>query len=864
MRSYMMVFTLLLNLSVLTDNVVAAELRSGYAADIPRVADLRDLGSAPGSTPIAISLTLNYQHERELRSLIASQADARSPFYHKYLSNAQFDAFFAPSTADHAHVVTSLLRAGFVITRTYRNRTLVDATAPAAVVNRYFSTDLHFVEQAGAGIHYANARPALMPRDLRGILGTVELNNLEIVEPLYRQSSSIQQATAQNRARSSAQTSASQVFQPGQASRQAIGGPLYGPDGGYGPLAAAQGYDLPVQHGYDGSSRTAGIVIWADYLDADIAAYEKQWGIQRTGSTKRVKLHGGGKFYPDPKMAGNPSIEAELDVETIEGLSPGANIVVYEFPKPSVVQIEDAYNTAVVDNVVDVLNSSFGGCESSDTSFATATNQYAMQGAAIGMTFAAAAGDYGSNECGRKHTIQGVETPAGGPEFISIGGTSLQVSSNGAWGSEEVWNSNGGAGGGGVSTVFNLPSYQQGIPNMIASGRNQPDIALSADPSYGTSLYFNGQWIGPEGGTSWASPIFTAYVTQVGQVSGARTSFMDPQIYGIFSNTNYSYFHDITSGNNFGYNAGSGYDQASGIGSLLSGYALASSLVRPPPTIAHFLAASNPCGIAAGPDGNIWFIENGFYSYAEVYTTSGSFVAQYGLPQFACMITSGPDGNLWFLAAQSVGSISTSGAGSVYPLPQQHYYEDAITAGPDGNIWFVEDVPNKIGRITPLGALTEYVIPTQGALPAGIASSKDGALWFTESGAGKVGRITTQGSIKEYGVPTVGSGPIFITSGPDGNLWFTESSAIGRITRHGKVKMFSTGQIGASGIATGPDGNLWFTANGLIGRITVGGAITTYPIPPNSGYADLITGGSDGNLFFTERNQQRFIGKVTL
>src|SRR6202022_2504711 len=69
MRSYMMVFTLLLNLSVLTDNVVAAELRSGYAADIPRVADLRDLGSAPGSTPIAISLTLNYQHERELRSL---------------------------------------------------------------------------------------------------------------------------------------------------------------------------------------------------------------------------------------------------------------------------------------------------------------------------------------------------------------------------------------------------------------------------------------------------------------------------------------------------------------------------------------------------------------------------------------------------------------------------------------------------------------------------------------------------------------------------------------------------------------------------------------------------------------------------
>jgi hypothetical protein len=357
-----------------------------------------------------------------------------------------------------------------------------------------------------------------------------------------------------------------------------IAGPLSGPDGGYGPLATARGYDLPVQHGYDGSGRAAGVVMWGNVLGSDLATYEQQWGIARTGATYSVAVDGGGAYDGNIYAANNGSVEAELDLETIEGNAPGANVVLYDFPSPTDQDILDAYNTVVTQNAVDVVSSSFGSCESDDSAFAVATTQIAMQGAAEGITFAASSGDSGANECGTHDNLEGVSGPAGDPDFVSVGGTSLSVGSGGAWISETVWNSREGSGGGGVSTIVALPSYQQGVAGVVASGRNQPDLALSADPNHGTSVYFNGRWAGPFGGTSWASPLFASYMAEVAQIRGTRAGFINPSLYGAFRSSGYAYYHDITLGNDVGYTARAGYDQASGIGSLSSGYGLASLL----------------------------------------------------------------------------------------------------------------------------------------------------------------------------------------------------------------------------------------------------------------------------------------------
>lgn len=118
-----------------------------------------------------------------------------------------------------------------------------------------------------------------------------------------------------------------------------------------------------MQHGDNGSGRAAGVVIWADYLPSDLTAYAHEFGIKRTGTTSKVAVDGGGTFDGNINDPGNASVEAELDIETILGNSPGANIIVYEFPQPSDRDIEDAYNAAVSANAVVVVNSSFGGCE---------------------------------------------------------------------------------------------------------------------------------------------------------------------------------------------------------------------------------------------------------------------------------------------------------------------------------------------------------------------------------------------------------------------------------------------------------------------------------------------------------------------
>jgi len=114
-------------------------------------------------------------------------------------------------------------------------------------------------------------------------------------------------------------------------------------------------------------------------------------------------------------------------------------------------------------------------------------------------------------------------------------------------------------------------------------------------------------------------------------------------------------------------------------------------------------------------------------------------VTEFGIPTAGAQpigIAAGPDGGLWFTenSANKIGRVTTAGT-------------------------FTEFNGNKIGRITTAGTFTEFTIPTPSSAPLGIAAGPDGALWFTEAAADKVGRITTGGTITEFAVPTASSSP---------------------------------------------------------------------------------------------------------
>jgi kumamolisin len=346
-------------------------------------------------------------------------------------------------------------------------------------------------------------------------------------------------------------------FQPNTA-----GPPLKGPKGGFGPLAFSQGYNLPNQHGFDGTGRNSGVVIDADFVDTDLSGFLSDFNVTRTGpATTRIKIDGG-----PPGGDGSPdSLETSLDVETIVSNAPGTALYVYEFPSFNSLQyITDAYTQVVSDNIVDTANSSFGGCETGLGSAPQAWDKLAQQGAVKGITFHASTGDAGSNSC----SGLGLQAPASGPHFSGIGGTTLVVDANGNYTSETGWNGSGG----GVSVIFALPKFEKNVPNVITTGNTLPDVSFDANPGSGAALLWKGNW-SVIGGTSLSSPIFGAATTEIDQVKSARYGQANKKIFKFWKTNGYNkgkrvYFHDITSGSNGHYTAGTGYDQVTGIGSM--------------------------------------------------------------------------------------------------------------------------------------------------------------------------------------------------------------------------------------------------------------------------------------------------------
>src|SRR5262249_8877619 len=145
---------------------------------------------------------------------------------------------------------------------------------------------------------------------------------------------------------------------------------------------------------------------------------------------------------------------------------------------------------------------------------------------------------------------------------------------------ERAWNRNNGVGsGGGISTQYPIPTWQQGI-NMIANNgsttmRNVPDVALTAD-----GVYVRADGVDQTvGGTSASSPLWAGFLALVNQraVANGRPTigFANPALYAIGTGANYTAcFHDITIGNNTNSSCGAnrfpavgGYDLATGWGS---------------------------------------------------------------------------------------------------------------------------------------------------------------------------------------------------------------------------------------------------------------------------------------------------------
>jgi kumamolisin len=160
-----------------------------------------------------------------------------------------------------------------------------------------------------------------------------------------------------------------------------------------------------------------------------------------------------------------------------------------------------------------------------------------------------------------------VDFPASSPHILACGGTSLQ-STNGGIQSETVWNdgAQGGAGGGGFSTQFPLPSWQTSanIQAPAGGGRGVPDVSGDADPQTGYTVLVDGQSL-VIGGTSAVAPLWSGLIALLNEKLGKQLGLLQPILYGLSQSS--GAFNDITSGSNGAFSAAPGWDAASGLGS---------------------------------------------------------------------------------------------------------------------------------------------------------------------------------------------------------------------------------------------------------------------------------------------------------
>jgi len=481
------------------------------------------MGDMAASDTMAVAVSLNLRNTDALQMFLAALSDPNSPDYRQYLTPAEFTARYGPSQSDVAKVTDYLTTAGLTVADVSANRQVVDVTGSVGQMEHAFDTHLSRYQQNGREFYANDIAPAL-PAGIAGMVSGISgLDDHAVRNAMARHP----RAAAGVR--------------------------------GETPQQLQTAYDTTSLGNAGGQS----VALWEfdGYQASNITTYDNQFGI--TAPAPQTVSVDGANFDQQP---GQGEGEVELDIELVQAMANAANTFVYEAPNSDQGQIDMA-NKIVSDDKVSVTSISWGACEAASApATIMSTDNALQQGAAEGISFYAASGDRGSNDCGNGTTS--VDYPASDPNVTGTGGTSLTTGANGAYQGETAWSGSGG----GVSAVFPAPAYQQG-----GQMRTVPDVASDADPNTGYAIFSAGQWQ-VFGGTSCAAPMWAGFTALFDAKAGTKLGNGNTKFYAIGNSANYgTAFHDVTTGSNGGFQAGTGYDDVTGWGSY-DGAGLAGAL----------------------------------------------------------------------------------------------------------------------------------------------------------------------------------------------------------------------------------------------------------------------------------------------
>ena len=552
---------------------------------------------------LTIVLKPSAAQQADLEQLLGEQQDPSSSNYHRWLTPEEYADRFGASSDDIATLAAWLEQNQLHVSSIARSRNWISFSGTAGDVEQALGTRIHRYEVNGE-LHFANATEPAIPEALVVVVRSVRgLNDFRLKPKL--------------------------VLRGNYTS--GTGRHYLSPD----DLATIYNIKPLYDAGIDGSGQSIVIAGQTQINLTDIQQFRSRFNLP--ASDPQVMLVPNRR---DPGTRSGDLAEAHLDLEWSGAVAPNASLI-YVYSD----DVMDAVQYAIDQNLAPVLSLSYGLCETlTSSSDALTLQSWARQGNVQGMTWFTASGDSGGADCVSRTSTTGggeaVDVPAAIPEVTAVGGTEFNEGDGQYWNAtnnvnggtalgyipEMAWNDSSpgdpAAGGGGASVMFLKPAWQTGagVPNNNA--RNVPDVSLSASASHDGFLVHTGGSLQVFGGTSVSAPAFTGiaallnqYLVSKGVQSNPGLGNMNPKLYSLAQRTP-SAFHDITEGNNivsitcsalarnctsgsYGFNAGPGYDQATGLGSV-DAYSLVlawnspgSSIARRTPTMTLSASAQN-------------------------------------------------------------------------------------------------------------------------------------------------------------------------------------------------------------------------------------------------------------------------------
>jgi kumamolisin len=642
-----------------TINSQAQSVLTRHTREVTRTGEAKLQGRLPAAQTLQLDLVLPVRDQAGLDAFVAAVNDPSSSSYRQFLTPAEFTQRFGPTQQDYDAVLAFAKSNGLAVVGGTRDGLDVQVKGSVAAIQSAFHVNmLTFKHPTEDRTFYAPDREPTtgLSFSLWHVSG---LDNYSIPHPMYVKKSDY--AKAHDIPEEQVVTHATT---------------------GSGPSASFLGSDMRAAY-YGGTALTGagqnlGLFEYEGTDLTDLTTYFKNVGQTNNVPITLLSTDGTSTSCVYTRAGGDcDDTEQTLDMTQAIGMAPGlASLVMY------IGSTDTAIISAMTTHspLPTTIGCSWGWTPADPSTL----NPYFEKMASQGQNFFAASGDSStwssSNEA----------WPADNAYVVSVGGTDLvTASAAGPWKSETAWTDSGG----GISPdSIPIPAWQQlsGVINSSNKGsttlRNGPDVSANANFSFYTCADQTTCLANEYGGTSFATPMWAAYIALANEQSvnngGKTLGFIDPTIYPLALSSSYAAdFHDITSGTSGSYSAEVGYDLVTGWGSP-NGAALINALA-PTATSPTYSLSATSVSIVQGSSGSSTVtstVEDGFDSAVTLsvsglptgvtYTFTPTSITGSGTSSLALTVP----------AATAVGSYTVTVSGTGGGITQTTTFTLTVTA----------------------------------------------------------------------------------------------------------------------------------------------------------------------------------------